>query len=69
MTDRPTDSTPANEHPSAGGDPSVDESSSVPAASGRPSGGEANVDEIDPDAPARSLFDNEHDAVEPNEPA
>jgi hypothetical protein len=69
MSDRPTDSTPADERPSASGDPSVDESSSAPAASGRPSGGDAKVEEIDPDAPARSLFDDEHDAVEPNEPA
>jgi hypothetical protein len=69
MTDHPTDSTPANEKPSASGDPSVDESSTAPAPSGRPSGGEAKLEDIDPDAPARSLFDDEHDAVEPNEPA
>ncbi len=69
MTDRPTDSSPAHEQPSASGDPDVDESANAPATSGRPSGSEAKVDEIDPDAPARSLFDDEHDAVEPNEPA
>lgn len=53
---------------------SMSESHNAPAPTRRPPDEERDpeaeqVERIDPDAPARSMFDQDEDAVEPNEPA